>query len=74
VEKKYLKQVHPRIPSYSLQQADDHNQQLSMFDQQQPDFSNGINDAIPFEKEISKYVNNDELQYQFDPISGLWRK
>lgn len=74
MEKKYSRQIRPKIPFYSLQQADHHNQQLSMFDQQQAAAPHNELDALPFMDEISKYANNDQLQYEFDPVSGLWRK
>ena len=74
MEKKYIRQIRPKIPSYSLQQADHHNQQLSMFDHQQVTSPHNEQDALPFEDEISKYAINDAMQYEFDPVSGLWRK
>jgi hypothetical protein len=53
--------MRPKISSYSLQQADHHNQQLSMFDQHQAAAPHTELDELPFMDEISKYANNDEL-------------
>ena len=75
MKKKYIKPLHPHVPHYSEQQANNHEQQLEFFDMHS-NRAHELDDPVaPFSKEVVERSHKEkveEKQYFFDSSTGLW--